>query len=77
MAVRHTYMYQSGDGIIAHYEFHDGWGSSKQIVNDPMSNTRYEIEWVKQVTQDDDDNSKLIDSKWKALITMTAINKEK
>jgi hypothetical protein len=29
MSVRHTYKYESGDGVTAYYEFHDGWSSSK------------------------------------------------
>jgi mannosyl-oligosaccharide glucosidase len=27
--IRHTYKYESGDDVIAYYEFHDGWSSSK------------------------------------------------
>ena len=48
--VRHTYKYQSGDGVNAYYEFHDGWGSSRQIIEDPFVNSRIEIDFVKQVS---------------------------
>ena len=27
--VRHTYKYESGDGVTAYYEFHDGWSASR------------------------------------------------
>ena len=29
LGVRHTYKYESGEGVIAYYDFHDGWGGSK------------------------------------------------
>lgn len=32
MEVRHSYKYESGDKVIAYYEFNDGWGSSRQII---------------------------------------------
>lgn len=28
-AIRHTYKYESGEGVTAYFEFHDGWSSSK------------------------------------------------
>lgn len=52
-AVRHTYQYQSGDGVTAYFEYHDGWGSSRQIVEDPAANARFEIDFVKSVFQED------------------------
>ena len=27
--IKHTYKYESNDGEIAYYEFHDGWSASK------------------------------------------------
>lgn len=47
--VRHTYKYESGDGVTAYYELHDGWGTSKQIIEDPKGNVRFEVEFVKQI----------------------------
>ena len=35
MDVRHTYKFQSGDGIIAYYEYHDGWSLAREIIEDP------------------------------------------
>jgi Glycosyl hydrolase family 63 N-terminal domain len=29
LQVRHTMRYQSGDGVTAYYEYHDGWGASR------------------------------------------------
>lgn len=45
--IRHTYRYQSGDGVTAYYEYHDGWGSSRQIIEDPYVNARMEIDFIK------------------------------
>lgn len=51
--VRHTYRYQSGDGVTAYFEYHDGWGASRQIVEDPYANARFEIDFVKQIIVED------------------------
>lgn len=50
MDVRHTYRYQSGDGVTAYYEYHDGQGNCREIINDPAANARFEIDLVKQVS---------------------------
>lgn len=54
LQVRHTYKYQSNDGVVAYYEYHDGWSFSRQIIEDPFANTRIEIDFIKQIMLDDD-----------------------
>lgn len=71
--IRHTYKYQSGDGITAYYEYHDGWGSSRQIIEDPYSNSRIEVDFVKTVKKE----GKEVISEWKAMITIRAIDENK
>jgi hypothetical protein len=44
----------SGDNVTAYYEYHDGWGSSRQIIEDPQVNARIEIDFLKQVIQEED-----------------------
>jgi hypothetical protein len=47
MDVRHTYRYQSGDGVTAYFEYHDGWSVSREIIEDPAANARIEVEYLK------------------------------
>ena len=54
-AVRHTYQYQSGDGVTAYFEYHDGWGSCRQIVEDPAANARFEIDFVKSIYTEEEE----------------------
>lgn len=35
MDIRHTYKYQSNDGVSAYFEYHDGWSMFKEIIEDP------------------------------------------
>ena len=49
LMIRHTFKFQSGDGVTAYYEYHDGWSGSRQIINDPVANVRFEIDFVKQM----------------------------
>lgn len=58
--------------MVAHYEFHDGWGASRQIVEDPRANAKITIEFVKQVLADD--NDKIESSAWKVLIAIDPID---
>ena len=51
--IRHTYKYQSNENITAYYEYHDGWSSSRQIIEDNIYNARFEIDFIKQILQDD------------------------
>jgi hypothetical protein len=44
--------YQSGDGVTAYFEYNDGWGSSRQIIEDPIANARFEIDFIKTVTDE-------------------------
>lgn len=48
--VRHTYRYLSGDGVTAHYEFHDGWSSARQVIEDPFVNARITVDFAKTVS---------------------------
>jgi mannosyl-oligosaccharide glucosidase len=73
MDVRHTYRYQSLDGVTAYFEYHDGQGNMREIINDPAANARIEIDMVKQVTISDVE-AQDIESKWKALITIKPID---
>ncbi|CDW80734.1 mannosyl-oligosaccharide glucosidase [Stylonychia lemnae] len=72
--VKHSYKYESNNGEIAYYEFHDGWSSSKQVIEDPRENARIEIEFTKQVKLDDNEN---VESSWQALISIQRINPKK
>lgn len=72
MDFRHTYRYQSGDGVTAKFEYHDGWSSSRQIVEDPSANALFEIDFLKQVIVEDGD----VKSQWKAMITIKPIKPE-
>ena len=74
--LRHTYRYQSGDGVTAYFEYHDGWGANRQIVEDPSGNARYEIDFIKQVIVDDDTTT-IESSQWKALITIKPIDAQR
>lgn len=71
--VRHTYKYQSNDEVTAYYEFHDGWSACREIIEDPIGNVRFEIDFLKQITE----NGNNIDSKWKALINMKPLDPSK
>jgi hypothetical protein len=53
--------------VTAYFEYHDGWGASRQIIEDPAANARFTIDFVKQVTQSDDAK---VESMWKALINI-------
>jgi hypothetical protein len=53
--------------VTAYFEYHDGWGASRQIIEDPAANARFTIDFVKQVTQGDDAK---VESMWKALINI-------
>lgn len=50
IGVRHTYKFQSGEGVTAYYEYHDGWSSAREIIEDPQSNARFEIDFLKSVS---------------------------
>lgn len=52
--------YPSEDGLNAYYECHDGWSFSRQIIEDPLANARFEIDFVKTLSEGK--------STWKALI---------
>jgi len=67
---RHTYRYQSGDGVTARFEYHDGWSAARQIVEDPVGNVRFEIDFLKQMLHEE---SSLV-SQWKALLTLKPLN---
>jgi mannosyl-oligosaccharide glucosidase len=75
MNIRHTYRYQSGDGVTAYYEYHDGWGSSREIIEDPLANARFEIDFVKLVSYNDGED-KALKSQWKVLMTIKPIRSE-
>ena len=36
-----------GSDAEAHYEFHDGCSASRQIINDPVANTKFTTEFLK------------------------------
>ena len=74
LTFRHTYKYEAGDGVTAYYEYHDGWSCSRQIINDPQINLRLEIDFLKQVTQDDD--TKKIKSAWKVMVNVRPIKED-
>ena len=70
--LRHSLRYQAGDGVTAYFEYHDGWGASRQIIEDPAANARFTIDFVKQVTQEE--GSSKVESMWKALVNVVPIN---
>ena len=69
MDVRHNYEYGNNDGVSAYFEYHDGWSASRQIVEDPQANARFEIDFLKQVSE----VNGVITSQWKALISVKPI----
>lgn len=73
-ALRHTYRYQSGDGVTAYFEFHDGWSASRQVVEDPSANARVTVDFAKLLAQAEDGD---ISSQWKAVVTVKAIDPAK
>lgn len=70
--LRHTYLYGSDDGVTAYWEYHDGEGNGREIINDPVANARFTIDVVKQIGVDQSNGD--VDSKWKAYINVAAIN---
>lgn len=40
---------------MAHFEFHDGWSFAREIVEDPDANTRFEIDFIKEIAVIDND----------------------
>jgi hypothetical protein len=68
LQIRHTMRYPSGDGVKAYYEYHDGWGSSRQIIEDPLANARFEIDFVKTVS--------VGKSSWKAMIDIKPLKSD-
>jgi mannosyl-oligosaccharide glucosidase len=69
--LRHTYRYQSGDGVTARFEYHDGWSAARQIVEDPLGNVRFEIDFLKQLLSEE--GGTLV-SQWKALLTLKPLD---
>lgn len=70
----YTFNYGGNDAITGRFEYHDGWGSSRQIVRDPYSNAIFEIEYVKEISTDDNVTMSNLTSEWKALITIKPID---
>ncbi len=59
--------------MTAYYEYHDGWGSSRQIIEDPYANARVEVDYVKVIKKE----GKTVISEWKAMVTIKAIDESK
>ena len=76
--LRHAYTDQNGNNINGHFEYHDGWSFSRQIVEDPDANVRFEIDFQKEVTLLNDADvingaAPDVKSQWKTLITIKPI----
>ena len=54
----------------AYYEYHDGWGASRQIIEDPLANARFEIDFVKSVTVSEGKSA------WKAIIDIKPLKND-
>lgn len=43
--VRSAYPDVYYDGVMAYWEFHDGWSSAREIIQDFDANARFEIDY--------------------------------
>lgn len=79
MDIRHTYRYQSGDGVTAHFEYHDGH-SCRQIIEDPLANARFVIDFIKELNVHFKGSTnygyteELARNQWKTIVNVTTLD---